>query len=176
MNLNSTTSKYTLRLTNKLIAQIVACDVCIWDNPWWLISLELVDFPSWVHMEACTISLRERERERERERTIEKFIPHTSCQTSPKKIKVINIKLLNFKKNRSSKNVMVVCIFDLCSSIYLIVNYWLNQRKLWHFTWNDQIKLTQQTQQGEWVKPPLFSNSSPFSWQVWGWNIGIDPI
>ena len=113
---------------------------------------------------------------RERERTIEKFIPHTSCQTSPKKIKVINIKWLNFKKNRSSKNVMVVCIFDLCSSIYLIVNYWLNQRKLWHFTWNDQIKLTQQTQQGEWVKPPLFSNSSPFSWQVWGWNIGIDPI
>ena len=33
-----------------------------------------------------------------KKREIEKFIPHTLCQTSPKKIKVINIKLLNLKK------------------------------------------------------------------------------
>ena len=54
-----------------------------------------------------------------KKKAIEKFIPHTSCQTSPMKIKVINIKLLNLKKKIEDlqKNVMVVCVFDLCSSI-----------------------------------------------------------
>ena len=121
---------------------------------------------------ACTFSL-QKKKEKESNRKIHSsyIIPNL-----PKENKSYKHQIIKFLKNRSSKNVMVVCIFDLCSSIYLIVNYWLNQRKLWHFMWNDQIKLTQQTQQGEWVKPPLFSNSSPFSWQVWGWNIGIDPI
>ena len=65
---------------------------------------------------ACTFSLQKnKEKKKERNRKI-----HSSyiMPNLPKENKSYKHQIIKFKKNRrSSKNVMVVCILDLCSSI-----------------------------------------------------------